>query len=311
MANYSEKAAGSRIKILARKIVTQPHLNRAIIALATRLPNHQPAWVARLPVVGRTAQLSLPGVGEISLTDTDRCQIAKEVFWSGGQLEKPSDRLALEAAIKLTRSPGIFLDVGAYTGLFALAVARAHPTVTAYAYDIVPENYLSIWRNVFANDLVGRVIPRLTGLGLEAGEIRVPVSFAGGPLASSVALDAEEPSGIRIPIDALDTQHAGYTGHAVIKIDVETFEWPVLAGGRRFIEHNRPDIICEILRRASNIPEISAFLRSTGYEFYHITAGGLKPSAEIKPVAHERDWLFTTRSERELASLDLEIARPQ
>lgn len=162
---------------------------------------------------------------------------------------------------------------------------------------------------MFANDLVGRVVPRLTGLASQSSETRVPVSFTGGPLASSVAIDSDESSGICIPIDKLDNQHASYTGPAVIKIDVETYEWPVISGGERFINRNRPDIICEILRRAPDIEQISAFLGVRGYAFYHVTGSGLKLSSKIVPVASERDWLFTTRTESELESLDLKLVR--
>jgi FkbM family methyltransferase len=302
MVSYTKKANQGAFRRLSRKLMTQSTVNFAIVEIVSRLPSSV-VWRSRIPVVNRRADLNLPNNERITMLDTDRCQVAKEIFWENGKLGRPADQLALELAIKLSRKDGIFIDIGAYTGMFALAVARCHPGIAAYAYEIVPENYLALWRNVFANNMVGQVIPKLIGLGADAGEICIPVSFDGGPLASSVALDAVEEQGVRIPIARLDDQFPDYTGHAVIKIDVETFEWPVLMGGRHFLDRNKPDIICEFLRKTQNIPELSADLRARGYAFYHITTSGLQPAAEIKPCAMERDWLLTTRSAASLQEI--------
>jgi FkbM family methyltransferase len=308
MVDYTAQARGSFLKRFARKVVLNPAVNRILVASVKAGGARSGGRLSRLPVVGRHAILRLPNNLTITLLDTERCQVAREVFWSGGQLAKPADRLALDAAIRLSRDAGLFLDIGAYTGLFALAVARVNEVTTAVTYEIVPENFISTWKNVFANDLVGRVVPSLIGLGAEAASIRIPATFEASPLASSVALDATDDDGIRIPVTTLDEQHANYTGRAVLKIDVETFEWPVLAGGRGFIERNRPDIICEVLRRAPDVPKLTSFLVEHDYCIYHITDEGLRQSRAIVPAAGERDWLFTTRTREELSKTGLLIA---
>lgn len=60
------------------------------------------------------------------MLDPARCENAKELFWGRGRRPKAQDRLALDAVAVLARESDTFLDVGAYTGLFTLAV-------TAYA----------------------------------------------------------------------------------------------------------------------------------------------------------------------------------
>lgn len=140
MVSYTKQSRRGLLWRTARTLMMAPGINYVLVEVLTRIPAAR-RMASRIPVVNRNTNPSLTGDERVVLLDTGRCQIAKEVFWSGGQLEKPSDRLALDAAIKLTNPEGIFLDVGAYTGLFALSVARAHSGVTAYAYEIVPENY--------------------------------------------------------------------------------------------------------------------------------------------------------------------------
>lgn len=305
MTSYKKSGRRPLLRRVVWRIVSNKHINYFLVPILQYLPASQLS--SKIPVVGRTAELKLADHKSIYLQQPDRCQVAKEIFWGGGALHKASDRLALNAAIILSADAEIFLDIGSYTGLFALAVAKSNNSVIAYAYEIVPENYLLIWRNILANDLVGRVVPRLIGLGEAKSEIRIPLSLGEGTLASSVALDAVETAGVKIPIESLDTQHGAFRGRAVLKIDVETFEWPVLSGGNTFLTRNRPDIVCEILRRAPHISAIENFLRENDYRMYHITKEGLRISSAIVPAVGERDWLFTTRSPSELGALELKV----
>ena len=94
----------------------------------------------------------------------------------------------------------------------------------------------------------------------------------------------------------------------MMKIDVEGFEWSVFRGGSDLLSRQRPDIICEVLRRAPNIQEMQELLVSLGYDFYHINNSGLSKQDAIIPARLERDWLFTTRSEEELGRLGFTFA---
>ncbi|OYW52280.1 MAG: hypothetical protein B7Y80_20180 [Hyphomicrobium sp. 32-62-53] len=306
MTSYVDLTRRPLLRRVAWRIITNRRINKALIPILEYLPPSD--TVAKIPVVGRTAILTLSDGSTIKLLEPDRCHIAKELFWGRGKLHSAADRLALETAIALSAHADLFLDIGSYTGLFAIAVAQSNPKLLSYAYEIVPDNFLLLWRNVIANDLVARVAPQLIGLGDEKTEIRIPDSFGAGTLASSVALDAGENTGVKIPVERLDDQHASFSGRAVFKIDVETFEWQVLSGGQNFIARNRPDIICEVLRRATKIPEIQALLSEYGYRIFHCTSSGLRLSGSIVPTVAERDWLFTTRTPTELSALGISLA---
>lgn len=237
------------------------------------------------------------------MANADRCQLAKDLYWGAGKLNSRAEQLALELAMTLSADAEIFLDIGAYTGLFALAVARRNPKVVSHAYEIVPENFQYLWENVILNNLVRRVRPHLMGIGTAAGTVCVSAEPGPGVLASSIALDSTVGNGVIIPVNSLDSLFPELNGRMVWKIDVEGFEWAVLDGGRALIGRMKPDIICEVLRRAPNIPQLLLFLRDHNYNLFRISEGVLHQQAEIVPVKHERDWLFTIRSADELRSM--------
>ncbi|HEX4331494.1 MAG TPA: FkbM family methyltransferase [Usitatibacter sp.] len=305
--DYSRVARMSAGKALVRRTLLLPWVNRAAVAVLGGLPDS--AWRSRIPVA-RSATLQLDGAETLVLLRADRCQVAKEVFWGAGRLRGAADRLALDAVLRLCGGADLFLDIGAYTGLFALSVARRVPGAVVHAYEIVPENFMLLWDNVIANDLVGRVEPRLVGLGESRASLRVAASLGSGALASSVALDSESRGGVNVPVRTLDDLYADFTGGAVFKIDVEGFELEVLRGGRSFLSRVKPHMLCEVLTRTKNVAQTQALLGSCGYRFYHVADRGLIPAESIVAVQRERDWLFTTHDAQALAALGLPVVKP-
>jgi len=292
------------LKQIVRGLLTVGPVNRLIVAIMARLPHTD--WKQRIPVIGREGVLDLGAERSILLGHPDLCQLSMQVFWNRGRLGSATERQALAAALVLSRSARTFLDIGAYTGLFALAVSRCNPRIRSVAYEIVPENFLILYENVIKNDLIGRVEPRLCGLSSKAGSLTVPAGVDLGLLASSIALDTQFDQGRRIPLRTLDEMHAEDEGPIVMKIDVEGFEMEILEGGKRILEEARPDMVCEVLRRARRTNEMQDLLRSLDYRFFHITNGGFVERDNIVPNKHERDWLFTTRSSAELCRHGLE-----
>ncbi|MEM7353725.1 MAG: FkbM family methyltransferase [Acidobacteriota bacterium] len=286
------------LKQLARDLLVVQPVNRLVVGALARMPHAD--WKQRIPVIGRQAVLDLGRDRSISLGHPDKCQISMQVFWRGGQLSAGADRLALEAALTLSRTAKTFLDIGSYTGLFALAVARTQPSIRSFAYEIVPENFLILYENVIENDLIERVVPRLCGLSSEAGSLTVPAGIGLGLLASSIALDTRFDRGTHIPLETLDQMHASDEGPFVLKLDVEGFELEILEGGQRLLEQTRPDMVCEVLRRAKRTREMQELLSDLGYRFFHITDEGYVERREIVADKAARDWLFTTRDADEL-----------
>lgn len=301
MVDYRVKVSRSPAKRLALHLLSLRPVNALVVGALRALPRGD--FRRRVPALGAVGEIDV-GSGRIVMSDAARCSIARDLFWGRGNFASGAERETLNVAVRLSGSASLFVDIGAYTGLFALVVARANPHITSRAYEIVPENFVLMCQNVIANDLVGRVQPHLLGIGSEESFIRVPASFGIGVLASSVALGSDAPDGVRIPVLPLDSTLDG-SERIVAKIDVEGFEGAVLEGARETIARTRPDIICEILRKAPT-SEIDALLRPVGYRFYRITESGLS-EGPLVPVKTERDWLFTCRTAAELRNAGLHV----
>ena len=303
--NRREKDRTPLFRRILRSVVEIGAVNRLIVPAIDQLPDID--FKYRVPIVGKVGHLKIHGLGKVELTRADKCQIARELAWNHGRLRSAADRLSVESAIALGRRSDVFIDVGAYTGLFSLAVAKSSPTTEVYAYEIYPECYQILVANVVRNNLVGRVEPRLCGIAEESSVIRIPENVPLGLLPSSLSLGWEFEKGVDIPVRALDELHSGDLRATTIKIDVEGFETEVIRGGLSLIRQVRPDIICEILRSAHQTPDLQELLSSLGYDFYQFTEAGCIRKDAIVPTKHERDWLFTCRSSAALSEIGIGI----
>lgn len=308
MSNY---ARSPRIDLLAqlrqnlRNGLLMRPINRAMLATAALLPRAD--WHARLPVALDAVTAALPDGQEITMGNPGRCNVAQELHWHNGHLGTVQDQNALRAALLLSRDAACFLDVGSYSGLFALAAARINPDLKAFAYEIVGENFLLIQENILRNDLADRVIPQLVAVGPETGEMRTPFAIGFSALTSSVALDWSFENGIRVPVRRLDDLFPLLEGNVVMKIDVEGFEMEVLDGARTFLKRHKPDIVCEVLRRAKRVPEMTELLGGLGYRWLHITENGFEPKIEVTADKYRRDWLLTTKTDAQLTHAGLAV----
>jgi FkbM family methyltransferase len=296
----------SPLRQIARTVVLSQPLNRVLEATLRHVPNV--AWRGRIPVRDGDGVAELGDGARVILSDPWRCHVARELFWHDGELGTAQDRLAFQVAVALAREAKTFLDVGAYTGLFALAAARVNPQLKAFAYEIVGENFLLLWRNVMLNDLVARVVPRFAAVGAAAGEMKLPIEMKTGALASSVALDWRAESGVSVPIETLDHLHADIAGPVAMKIDVEGFEMEVMDGATMLLQRHKPDIVCEVLRRAKRVDDMMRVFGALGYRWLHITEHGLVPRERILADKLRRDWLLTVKTDAELDRLGLKLA---
>jgi len=295
MKNYSEQDLRRLnwfgLKSLLASAILFPPVNAVVRWLARRLLSKQQAL--RIPISKPEAAYRLQDGTSVALLDPSVDEIARNIYWGGGNSVSPADQAVLDSVEILCRNARTFLDVGSYSGLFALLAARSNSNVDAIAFEIVPENYLLIVRNIIRNDLVGRVEARLCGLAEAAGAITMPQALKLDRFASSMSIGSSFESGVRIPLTTLDEAVADRAGPFVMKIDVEGFEAQVLRGGRGFFETHRPDVICEILPGSSDFDEVEKMLSGLGYSYFLFTDGEIRPSEHIRPTRDGRDWLFS------------------
>src|SRR5690606_5105354 len=153
----------------------------------------------------------------------DRCEIAKQLYWTGGVREPAEDAVALALFERLAREADVAMDIGCNSGLFAMAAACANPRCRVLAFDLLPEAIEICFANLVRNNLVAQVELWLRGIGQPGTSFRVPARVGGATMPSSVSTDFAFDEGVDVPIVSLDSL-AGTLGEPrriAIKIDVE------------------------------------------------------------------------------------------
>jgi FkbM family methyltransferase len=233
-----------------------------------------------------------------------RCALAKELYWGDGELCDPSERFALALFAFLAVDAEVILDIGANTGIFSIVGAQANSQARVHAFEIVPDVFSLLFRNIVRNDLVNRVECHHYGIGEEGAIMTVPEAFSGSGLPTSVSSRMHFDSGISVPFRSLDAigKLLPASTRVLVKIDVERTEDQVFGSAGEFVLQHRTEFLCEILPRA-NESAVNAFLNSHGYFLYKIGPGYLQQAEVVRADPGYRDWLFTFRTPEELKCL--------
>jgi FkbM family methyltransferase len=158
--------------------------------------------------------------------------------------------------------------------------------------------------NVKLNDLRNIQVHRCALADFE-GTIDLYIPGAGIPLSASTRAGFRHATEV-VPVVAqtLDGFVAanGLASVDLIKIDTESTEPQVLAGGRQTLLHHRPLIICEVLAGLTE-DDLHAVLDGLDYHYFWITSDGLVRKERIEGDSVQfRNYLFVPESK--LALLD-------
>jgi FkbM family methyltransferase len=288
--------------------------------LSLSLPNAVLRMAARVVPSLRSGRWPAPAlltevVGRINgetfvMLDPARCENAKELYWGKGFRPAAHDRLALDTVASLSREANIFLDVGAYTGLFTLAVTAVQPQIVAHTFEIVPAVIDALEANVRRNRLERRVIVHREGIGEAGKTVRVPAGGGGSALPSFYSTRMTFEDGELVPLRSLDsvTELIGRQARVVMKVDVEGAEDEVFRSGQEFLESFRPDILCEVLHGQADGERLETLLQPRKLRWYLVADETLLERERIVPHDRFRDWLFSHRTPEELRGLGLPVA---
>ena len=288
--------------------------------LALRVPNAIVRLGARLVPSLRSGRLPAPsrlsevtgrvGGATFVMLDPARCENAKELFWGRGRRPAAHDRLALDTVAVLARESDTFLDVGAYTGLFTLAVTAYAPQVDVHAFEIVPAVADALEANVRRNDLADRVTVHREGIGDPEETIRVPTGEGGSALPSFYSSKMRFDGGREVGFRSLDSVAAliPESARVVMKVDVEGTEDAVFRFGQAFLRARRPHILCEVLHGVADGAALDGLLAAAELHRYLVTDSRLVRIDRVVPHPSFRDWLFTPRTAEELRALGLPVA---
>jgi FkbM family methyltransferase len=169
---------------------------------------------------------------------------------------------------------GSFFDVGANSGLYALLAASASKQVKIHAFEPYPPAIDALLRNIALNDLVQRITLCRSALGDKAGRqpLYIPLQDH-GLLESSASLNAgfktEHSRVLDIDATTIDDYvlESATIRLGLLKIDVESTEHQVLAGGMETIGRDRPLIVLEVLHLADHA-WLDTFCRQNNYRIF-------------------------------------------
>lgn len=143
--------------------------------------------------------------------------------------------------------PGdVFLDVGAHLGLYSLGAATRHPgAIKVIAFEPHPLNVLTLLRQLGLNGQLHAVELICAAVGATAGFGKLwPYSTMGNFIAEHAPADAPKDNPpLTVPIVSLDMLFADRAdladGRVFVKVDVEGYEPPVIAGAARLLASGR------------------------------------------------------------------------
>lgn len=184
---------------------------------------------------------------------------------------------SLKAWGEMCAGGGAVLDIGAYTGLYAISAALLGCKVMAF--EPMPFNAERLTDNARANGVLaagaaarGKVDIRQAAVSDRVGETMITynpkVAFTSG--ASLV-----RPTGAKLPVKTVSIDSLKLRSLAAIKIDVERGEPLVIAGARETLTRCRPALLVEVLDEARKDALIS-----------------LLPDYRIAKVLDVRNWLM-------------------
>jgi FkbM family methyltransferase len=231
-------------------------------------------------------------------------QVENELFWSG--LNGRWEGASLSLWTRLCRTAQVIIDVGANTGVYALAAKAINPSAKVIAFEPVERVFTKLRHNCALNHF--DVICEPVALSDEDGEATIYDldSVHTYSVTINKNLHGPETSVVerRVKTVKLDTyidQHA-VERIDLLKIDVETHEPEVLAGFREHLAVMRPAMLVEVIRPevARRLEELVAPL---GYQYFDIDE--TKGPRQVPRITVSRDLNYLLCSPEQARALHL------
>jgi FkbM family methyltransferase len=215
--------------------------------------------------------------------DEDASDFRYHLADNGESIEEIASFLALTASART------FFDVGAWKGLFSLIFCLLDGDKRAVAYEPSSPGIDAMAALGDLNGCRSRMVLRPVGVGPSSG--RASARMAPGGIIT-VGADASGGDAIDdLTIVSLDDEvrSLGLVPD-LLKIDVEGYEYEVLAGAQRLLREHKPVICLELHldlleRRGQSAAQVVAELQSHGYRF-RTCAGQELSAAQVRHSMH-------------------------
>ncbi len=209
--------------------------------------------------------------------------------------------LVIAAMKRHLKRGDVFLDVGANIGyLSAVAAGLVGVQGQVHAFEPVPAYFERLERLAELNPQ-HTIVANSCGAGAMSGRCTIYVTREAGQntMVTAYKKAAEIESALQVPVIRLDTYSAArrIPRVALIKIDAEGFELPILRGLQEYFSGtaHRPAIICEIAPRAyplmgKKLSDVTDYMGKFGYTARDLI-DGMTP-VDIRAMKHVDDVLF-------------------
>jgi len=180
----------------------------------------------------------------------------------------------------------VFLDIGAYLGLYSLIVHRSGAFDQIHAFEADRHNFAQLQANLFLNQATKTITSYNKAVGEKDGTLFVWDSTShpdGSRAGVGIVDEASGLPGIRTPSVAIDSALKLSGCHILMKIDVESFEPWVLRGLTKTVANNKV------------VMQVEVYDENKASVFEEIERLGLRQIHCIYP-----DYYLTNMSEDEL-----------
>lgn len=284
------------LKQLARILRDSPTTNRLISSAARKLPasDVRSRLIARIPRVGKITT-RLPDGKILTMECAASESVTASVFYDGWKGQEPE---VLPIWRALAERAEHILDIGAHVGHFSLVAGLTNPAAKLYCFEPLPKVAKILRRNLELNSLKPAV--HELALNTSVGHLTFYSVPDGIPSSSSLSKSfmsdehGTELDEVTVATSTLDALFPSLTGAVLLKIDTETTEPQVFAGGLEFIRRTKPIIIVEVLAKHETGPDLHDILERAGYAFtpYLMTDAGLQKASSIRGNDRWRNFLL-------------------
>jgi FkbM family methyltransferase len=208
--------------------------------------------------------------------DEDEADFRYHLTENGESIEE------LASFLELARGAGTLFDVGAWKGLFSLLFCLLDEHTRAVAFEPSPVGADAIVALANLNRCAARLEVRRAAAGQASGTGAARIAPDGIMTMDAVQPAVDVPS-MPLAIVSLDDEvRASGVVPDLLKVDVEGYEYEVLAGATRLLRDRKPAICLELHldlleRRGIGPGRVVSLLESYGYAFRTCAGQPLSP----------------------------------
>jgi FkbM family methyltransferase len=296
------------LKNFGRKVRDFPATNNLITSALRPLINWVPSGpretlMAHIPRVG-SASAELPNGKTLHMFCPEAEAILNSLFygdWTASEV--------LPLWFELAKQAAVVVDIGAHVGHFSLVAGLANLNSQIFSFEPLPRIFLLLRENARLNG-VENINIRPLALGRTAGKLPFYAAPQGVPSSSSLSKEfmqsgGEEFTETLVEISTLDSQNISREFSVIMKIDTETTEPDVIAGGRDFIRHTKPLMFIEILNGSDSGASLNDELRQADFEYdaFLLTGGGAIPKDDLAGDPVWRNYLLVPKEKSTILDL--------